>query len=228
MATKPEHEVHGKRSRVFLIDDHPIVRQSLALFINRQPDLTVCGEADGGYALLQTIAEIRPDIVILDLSLNGPDGIELLKMIRHKSPALPVLIFSMHDESTHAERTLRAGANGYVMKLEAVDRVLAAIRQILAGDVYVSDRLTNPVLQHFISGLPSSTNPSLANLSDRELEVFRLIGGGRGTRQIADELRISIKTVESYQAHIKEKLALRNARELVQHAVEWSVSQKQN
>lgn len=225
MAAKPQ-QVQNKRRRVFLVDDQPIVRQGLALFINREPDLTVCGEADTGYALLRAITEIRPDIVILDLALNGADGMELLKTIRLKSPALPILMFSMHDESTYAERTLRAGANGYVMKLEAVDKVLAAIRQILAGEVYVSDRLTKRMLQHFMSGLPSSRNSSLQNLSDRELEVFRLIGGGHGTRQIAGELHISIKTVESYQAHIKEKLALRNARELVRHAIEWSVSEK--
>jgi DNA-binding NarL/FixJ family response regulator len=131
----------------------------------------------------------------------------------------------MHDESAYAERALRAGANGYIMKQEATDRVLTAIRQILSGDVYLSDRSTKRMLQQFVSGSISPRDP-LAKLSDRELEVYRLIGAGHGTRQIADELHVSTKTVESYQAHIKEKLALRNARALVQHAVEWSVNAK--
>jgi DNA-binding NarL/FixJ family response regulator len=134
-----------------------------------------------------------------------------------------VLILSMHDESVYAERSLRAGANGYIMKQEAADKVITAIRQILGGDVYLSDRLTKRMLQQFVNGSISPRDP-LAKLSDRELEVFRLIGAGHGTRQIADELHVSTKTVESYQAHIKEKLALRNARELVQHAVEWSLN----
>ena len=163
---------------------------------------------------------------MLDISLSGPDGIDLLKTIRIKHPALPVLILSMHDESTYAERALRAGANGYIMKQEATDQVLTAIRKIIRGEVYISERLASRVLQHFIRGSASSAESPLSNLSDRELEVFRLIGEGHGTRQIADELHISVKTVESYQAHIKEKLALRNARELVQHAIEWSVNEK--
>jgi len=228
MAAKVQTGDPHKRSKVFLVDDHPIVRQGLALFIDREADLTVCGEADGGFAALKTITDLQPDIVVLDISLNGPDGIDLLKMIRTKAPELPVLILSMYDESTYGERALRAGANGYIMKQEATEKVLTAIRRILSGEVYVSDRLANRMLQHFINGSSSRQNSSMANLSDRELEVFRLIGGGHGTRQIADELHISVKTVESYQAHIKEKLSLRNARELVQHAIEWSVAGKGN
>jgi DNA-binding NarL/FixJ family response regulator len=228
MATKAQAEVRSKRSRVFLVDDHPIVRQGLALFIGREEDLTVCGEADGGFAAVKAIGDVRPDIVIMDVSLNGPDGIDLLKMIRVQAPALPVLMLSMYDESTYGERALRAGANGYIMKQEATEKVLTAIRRILSGEVYISDRLSNRMLQHFLNGSGPVKDSSLGHLSDRELEVFRLIGAGHGTRQIADELHISVKTVESYQAHIKEKLSLRNARELVQHAIEWSVAQKEN
>jgi DNA-binding NarL/FixJ family response regulator len=213
------------RCKVFLIDDHPIVRQGLALFIDREPDLMVCGEADGATSALQAIREAAPDFVVLDISLDGPDGLELLKTLRVRYPNLPVLVLSMHDEAVYAERALRAGANGYIMKQEATDRVLTAIRHILSGDVYLSDRLTKRMLQQFVNGTVSPRDP-LAKLSDRELEVYRLIGAGHSTRQIADELHVSTKTIESYQAHIKEKLALRNARELVQHAVEWSVNAK--
>jgi len=213
------------KCKVFLVDDHPIVRQGLALFIEREPDLMVCGEAEDATSALQAIRESAPDFVILDISLNGPDGLELLKTLRVRFPNLPALVLSMHDESVYAERALRAGANGYIMKQEAADKVITAIRHILGGDVYLSDRLTKQMLQQFVNGSISPRDP-LAKLSDRELEVFRLIGAGHGTRQIADELHVSTKTVESYQAHIKEKLALRNARELVQYAVEWSLNAK--
>jgi DNA-binding NarL/FixJ family response regulator len=213
------------KCKVFLVDDHPIVRQGLALFIEREPDLMVCGEAEDATSALQAIRDAAPDFVILDISLNGPDGLELLKTLRVRYPNLPALILSMHDESVYAERALRAGANGYIMKQEAADKVITAIRHILGGDVYLSDRLTKQMLQQFVNGSISPRDP-LAKLSDRELEVFRLIGAGHGTRQIADEMHVSTKTVESYQAHIKEKLALRNARELVQYAVEWSLNAK--
>jgi DNA-binding NarL/FixJ family response regulator len=201
------------------------LRQGLALFIEREPDLMVCGEAEDATSALQAIRDSTPDFVILDISLDGRDGLELLKTLRVRHPNLPVLVLSMHDESVYAERSLRAGANGYIMKQEAADKVITAIRQILGGDVYLSDRLTKRMLQQFVNGSISPRDP-LAKLSDRELEVFRLIGAGHGTRQIADELHVSAKTVESYQAHIKENLALRNARELVQHAVEWSLNAK--
>jgi DNA-binding NarL/FixJ family response regulator len=213
------------KCRVFLIDDHPIVRQGLALFIDREPDLMVCGEADGATSALQAIRDALPNFIVLDISLDGPDGLDLLKVLRAEYPNLPVLILSMHDESAYAERALRAGANGYIMKQEATEKVLTAIRHILRGDVYLSDRLTKRMLQQFVHGAVSPRDP-LAKLSDRELEVYRLIGAGHGTRQIADELHVSTKTVESYQAHIKEKLSLRNARELVQHAIESSVNEK--
>lgn len=226
MNTRVQPGTQPKKNRVFLVDDHPIVRQGLGLLVNREPDLMVCGEADGGFAVLQIVANLRPDILVLDISLNGPDGLDLLKTIRLKEPALPVLVLSMHDESNYAERALRAGANGYIMKQEATEKVLTAIRKILRGEIYLSDQLTSRMLQHLIAGSAPPKGTPLSSLSDRELEVFRLIGEGHGTRQIADELHISVKTVESYQAHIKEKLSLRNARELVQHAIQWSVSEK--
>ncbi|HWW85112.1 MAG TPA: response regulator transcription factor [Vicinamibacterales bacterium] len=219
----PAPAQQGAKRRVLVVDDHPIVRQGMTLLINREPDLEVCGEAEEATAAIAAIEQLQPDVVIADLSLNGPDGIDLVKAIRARSSSLPVLVLSMHDELTYAERALRAGANGYIMKQEATTRVLTAVRRILSGDVYLSDRAANRVVQQFVRGATRTESP-IAELSDRELEVFRLIGQGHGTRQIAEELHLSVKTVESHQAHIKEKLSLRSARELVQHAIQWSLS----
>jgi len=226
MITRQTQNNPAAKRRVLLVDDHPIVRQGLMLLINQEPDLTVCGQAEDMQSALQAIPDARPEIMVVDISLNGPDGLELLKNIRTKHPVMPVLILSMHDESIYAERALRAGANGYIMKQEATDKVLTALRRILSGEIYVSDRVGSAMLQHYVRGTSLSTQSSVAELTDRELEVFRLIGEGHSTRQIAEELHLSVKTVESYQAHIKEKLSLRSARELVQHAIEWTVSEK--
>src|SRR5580698_7969274 len=205
MASKAQIAPQVKKFRVLLIDDHPIVRQGLALLIDREADLSVCGEAEGAHSAFHAIRTLRPDVVVLDISLSGPDGLDVLKEIRGKGANLPVLILSMHDESIYAERAMRAGANGYIMKQEATEKVLVAIRRILQGEVYLSDRLTNSMLRQYARGATLQSSP-LLNLSDRELEVFRLIGEGHGTRQIADDLHVSVKTIESYQAHIKEKL----------------------
>ena len=214
------------KKRVLVVDDHPIVRQGLALLINREGDLMVCGEAPDAQLAIQSITATKPDILVVDISLNGPDGLDLLKDVRARYPELPVLILSMHDESVYAERALRAGAKGYIMKQEATEKVLVALRRILSHEIYVSERIANRMLQRYI-GSPAAGRPSaIADLTDRELEVFRLIGEGHSTRKIAEELRISVKTVESYQAHIKEKLSLRSARELVQHAIQWSIGEK--
>jgi DNA-binding NarL/FixJ family response regulator len=224
MATRAQSSPLTKKHKVLLVDDHPVVRQGLALLIGREPDLLVCGEADGAHSAFQALETLQPDIVVLDISLAGPDGLDVLKEIRARSGSLPVLILSMHDESIYAERALRAGANGYIMKQEATEKVLIAIRKILRGDVYLSERLTSAMLNQFVHGSDTIKSSPIVNLTDRELEIFRLIGEGHSTRQIADELHLSVKTIESHQAHIKEKLALRNARELVQHAIEWTVS----
>jgi DNA-binding NarL/FixJ family response regulator len=214
------------KKRILVVDDHPIVRQGLAHMVNREADLVVCGEAEDATGAILVVASARPDILIVDISLNGPDGLDLLKNIRATHPTLPVLILSMHDELIYAERALRAGANGYIMKQEATEKVLVAIRCILNGEIYVSDRVANKLLQHYITGTGTLRNSTISDLSDRELEVFRLIGEGHGTRQIAEELHLSIKTVESYQAHIKEKLSLRSSRELMQHAIQWNLNEK--
>jgi len=224
--TSKAHNQVGLKRRVLVVDDHPIVRQGLALLINRESDLLVCGEAEEATGAMHVLAAAKPDVLIVDISLNGPDGIDLLKNIRTTHPNLPVLILSMHDESIYAERALRAGANGYIMKQEATEKVLIAVRRILNGEIYVSERISNQILKQYITGSRTVRNSSIGDLSDRELEVFRLIGEGHGTRQIAEELHVSVKTVESYQAHIKEKLSLRNARELMQRAFQWHTSEK--
>jgi DNA-binding NarL/FixJ family response regulator len=224
MASRAEN--HPAKKRIMVVDDHPIVRQGLGLLINREPDLVVCGEAEEAMGALHVLSSSRPDVLIVDISLSGPDGIDLLKNIRATHPTLPVLILSMHDESVYAERALRAGANGYIMKQEATENVLVAVRRILSGEIYVSARIANQMLRHYITGSGTLRDSSIADLSDRELEVFRLIGEGHGTRQIAEKLHLSVKTVESYQAHIKEKLSLRSSRELMQRAIQWNMNEK--
>ncbi len=224
------NETHASRQEskrsVFLVDDHPVVREGLALLINREPDLYVCGDAEDAVSALQRINELKPDLAVVDLSLNGPDGLDLLKNIRACEPNLPVLILSILDEMLYAERALRAGASGYIMKQEATERVMVAIRRILDGEIYVSDRMANRMLHRFAGSSQVEPPSPITDLTDRELEVFRLIGEGHGTRQIAEELHISVKTVESYQAHIKEKLQPKNGRELVQRAIQWTVADK--
>ncbi|MGC2404060.1 MAG: response regulator transcription factor [Acidobacteriaceae bacterium] len=215
-----------EKKAVFIVDDHPLLRQGLALMINREQGLAVCGEAADAQDAMRQIGMLKPDIVIIDISLNGPDGLDLLKSLRILHPDLPVLILSMHDESIYAERALRAKANGYIMKHEATEKVLVAVRRILDGEIYLSDRMANNLLHQFFGSGPTSISSRLSSLSDRELEVFRLIGEGCSTRQIAERLSLSVKTVETYQAHIKDKLSLQSGRELVQHAIQASISHR--
>jgi DNA-binding NarL/FixJ family response regulator len=225
-AARSQGVAWSRKKTVFVVDDHPLLRQGLALMINRESDLVVCGEAEEAQAAMSAIAAKQPDILIADISLNGPDGLDLLKSLRTLYPDLPVLILSMHDESIYAERALRARANGYIMKQEATEKVLIAVRRILSGEIYLSDRMANKLLHQYISGTAVDMRSRLSTLSDRELEVFRLIGEARSTRQIAEKLHLSIKTVETYQAHIKDKLSLRSGRELVRHAIQSTISEQ--
>src|ERR1700761_2080004 len=180
-AASTERVTEIRKRTVFIVDDHPLLRQGLALLINRESDLAVCGEAEEAQTAMHALSQYQPDILIVDISLNGPDGLDLLKNIRNSYPGLPVLILSMHDEATYAERALRARANGYIMKQEATEKVLVAVRRILNGEVYLSDSMSKKMLQHYIDGTPSILQSRIAALSDRELEVFRGIGEGRGT-----------------------------------------------
>jgi DNA-binding NarL/FixJ family response regulator len=213
----------NRRRRVFIVDDHPIVREGLTQLINREADLAVCGVAEEAHSTLQSIEALQPDILIVDISLNGPDGLDLLKNIRTRDPGVQVLILSMHDESVYAERALRAGASGYIMKQEATERVLVALRRILNQEIYVSDRLANKLVRRYVSATNPTKSSPLDDLSDRELEVLRFIGKWQSTRQIAEKLHLSVKTIESYQGHLKEKLGLKNSRELFQYAIEFEL-----
>ncbi len=208
------------RAGVLLVDDHPIVRQGLAQLVNNEPDLVVCGEADHAAAALRAVEALRPDVVIVDIALKGTDGLELIKRIRARWPTLPTIALSMHDESLYAERVLHAGGQGYVMKQEATENVMVAIRRVLGGEVYLSPAMQARLLQRLVGGDVERT--PMESLSDRELEVLRLLGEGRSTRQIAGTLRLSVKTIESYREHIKKKLNLTNATELILYAVHWA------
>ncbi|MGO9244505.1 MAG: response regulator [Verrucomicrobiia bacterium] len=207
--------------RIFLVDDHPLVREWLTTHLRQQGDLAVCGEAEDAPHALQGILALKPDVVILDISMSGRSGVELIKDLKRLQPNVGVIVLSMHDEMTYAERALRAGARGYVMKREATNKIVAAIRQVLAGNVYVSDRVQARLAEKFVGGMPPSSQSPVNLLSDRELEVFQLLGQGRDTKQIAEELQVNFKTVHTYCARIKEKLRLTKATELLYEAVRW-------
>ena len=213
-----------KPTRVLLVDDHPIVRQGLARLISHEADLDVCGEAGDVPSAIQAVNDLKPDVVVADLSLKEGSGIDLIKTLGTQSSEIPILVLTMHEESFYAERALRAGARGYLTKQEASDKILTAIRQVVRGDIYVSERLSPKLLKRLISGAPDEEDPLVSRLSDRELQVFLMIGEGHGTQQIASQLNLSVKTIETYRAHLKEKLDLRDARELVQYAIRWVVS----
>jgi DNA-binding NarL/FixJ family response regulator len=210
------------RHRILIVDDHPLFRHGIADLINAEPDLEICGEADSAPAALEGIRRHSPDLVTIDISLRGANGIELLKSIRAEHARLPLLVLSMHDESLYALRALRAGARGYIMKQEALDRVMSAIRQVLRGDLYVSPSMSGRMIEEFVQGSSGAAGASIADkLTDRELEILQLIGQGHGVQQIARELNLSAKTVETHRAHIKEKLNFQTARELARFAVQW-------
>jgi len=210
----------GRKHRILIVDDHPLFRHGIADLINAEPDMEVWGEADSAPAALEVIRNQTPDLVTIDISLRGANGIELLKSIKAEHARLPVLVLSMHDESLYALRALRAGARGYIMKQEALERVMSAIRHVLRGELYVSPSMSGRMIEEFVQGNRSGT--SIADkLTDRELEILQLIGHGHGVRQIAEELILSAKTVETHRAHIKEKLNYQTARELARFAVQW-------
>ena len=216
-----KHELNGK-ARILLVDDHAVVRYGIGQLLNRQNDMVVCGEEEDAGRALDAIARLKPDLVIADISLKESSGLELVRNVKAQYPTMPVLVVSVHDESIYAEIAFRAGALGYLMKQEALDQMLVAIRRVLKGAIYVSDALAAKMLQQQIRGQTPDFNESpVKNLSDRELEVFKLIGQWKTTRDIADELHLSIKTIEYYREQIKRKLNLKNAAELTQHATAW-------
>lgn len=211
----------GEPRKVLLVDDHPVVRHGLAQLIAGEADLEVCAEAESAPVALEAMRRSRPDVAILDISLNGTNGIELVKLMRAEQPKLPILILSMHDESLYALRALRAGAQGYLMKAEAIAHVLAAIRKVLSGEIYVSPSLSERLVFKAIRSMDGGMGSPVDSLSDRELEVLQLLGKGFGTREIANELHLSIKTIETHRAHIKEKLGMKDAGQMVRFAIDW-------
>jgi DNA-binding NarL/FixJ family response regulator len=211
-----------QKARILIVDDHPIVRQGLVQMLGHEPDMEACGEAESAAEALKAIAAAAPDAAIVDLSLKESSGLELLKDIRVRYPRLPVLVLSVYDESMYAERALRAGARGYMMKEEAAEKVVTALRRILAGQIYLSEAMASRLLHVLVDGRPDAGLSPAERLSDRELEVFQLIGQGFGNTEIARRLHLSPKTVETYRGHIKEKLNLSGATELLQHAIQWA------
>jgi DNA-binding NarL/FixJ family response regulator len=208
------------KKRIALVDDHPLVREWLSNLIHQQSDLTVCNETENAPAALSAVETVKPDLVIVDINLKNSSGVELIKNLKESHPEVPVLVLSMHDESLYAERAFRAGARGYVNKRETAQKVVEAIRRVLAGKLYVSEQAAEILARKTVRGQPA--NRSITELlSDRELEVFDKLGQGIGTKQIAVDFRVSIKTIQEYCARIKDKLGLNNATELLREAVRW-------
>lgn len=214
------------KRRVLIVDDHPVFRHGISALINAEADLVVCGEASSSPSALDAMRNLDPDVALLDISLPGTNGIELIKLMKAEHPKLPLLMLSMHDESLYALRALKAGALGYVMKAEALTHVLDALRKVLKGEIYVSPRLSERLIFQAIQSADGGSGSPVDRLSDRELEVLELLGRGFGTKEIASELHLSVKTIETHRAHIKEKLGFRDAGEMVRFAIDWVAQEK--
>jgi DNA-binding NarL/FixJ family response regulator len=210
------------KKRLLIVDDHPMMRQGLAQLINHESDLVVCGEADTAAQALKRISADKPDLVLADISLPDRSGLELIKDVQALNPGLPVLGVSMHDESLYAERVLRAGGRGYIMKQEGGKMLMRAIRQVLSGRIYVSEKMSAKILEIFSGRRADVAQSPVERLSDREFEVFQLVGRGNGTRDIAGQLHLSVKTVEVHRANIKQKLELKRGTDLVRYAIRWT------
>lgn len=210
-----------QRRRVLIVDDHPIVREGLRALISQQPDLEVCGEAEGTTDAMELVGSSQPDIAVVDISLKDGDGLELIRRIKQSDHSVRVLVSSMHDEGLYARRSLRAGALGYVSKENAARQIVDAIRRVLEGRIYLSEKISDQLLTQLLRLEDDPDYRSVESLSDRELEVFRCIGQGQTTREIATRLSLSVKTVETYRQRIREKLALRNGAELARRASQW-------
>lgn len=220
MAAKKIQTKDG-RTRILLVDDHAVVRFGMAQLINRESDLMVCGEEEDAGKALAAIAKLNPDLLIADISLKESSGLELMRNVKAQNSGLPILVVSAHDESIYAEIAFRAGALGYLMKGEGLEKVVSAIRRVLGGNIYVSEALAAKMLNQQILGQTDIHQPAVKSLSDRELEVFQMIGSWKKTAEIAQELHLSIKTIEYYREQIKRKLNLKNASELTQYATSW-------
>ena len=221
MGGNNKKDAADSKKRILIVDDHPMMRQGLAQIIADQPDLVVCGEAADAFEAIAAVGAMNPDLVLADITLPGKNGIELIKDIQALRPGLLILVISMHDESLYAERVLRAGARGYIMKQEGGRKMMEATRQVLDGRIYVSEKMSARILEMFSGNRAQADRSPVERLTDREFEVFQLLGEGRSTREISVRLHLSIKTIEVHRAHIKEKLGLRNAPELISFAARW-------
>jgi DNA-binding NarL/FixJ family response regulator len=210
-----------KKTQIYLVDDHPLVRESLASLINQQQDLAVCGEAESASRAIREVIALQPDLAIVDISLKESSGLELIKAIKAQMPRLAIVVLSMHDEQLYAERCIRAGAAGYVMKCESSKRIVAAVREVMAGRMCVSDHISAIFAEKFVGGRRTDGGSPINTLSDRELEVFGLLGKGMATRQVAESMNVSMKTVQAYCGRIKQKLHLSTATELLREAIHW-------
>ena len=222
---KKQDKTNEKKTQVLIVDDHPVIRDGLVAIINHEPDLNVCGQAEDAYTAQKAVDELKPDIVVTDISLKSSDGIELTKNIKAGHPALPVIILSVHDESLYAERALLAGAKAYLMKDKVSENIIKAIRTVLSGEIYVSDAISKKFLHKIAGDKAGTAKTPIESLSDREFEIFRLIGEGLKASQMAKQLHLSIKTIETYRSRIKEKLNLPNASQLLQYSIKWAKSQ---
>ncbi len=225
-SSAPAPALRAKRG-ILVVDDHPFMRAGLAQLIERQADLRVCGEAGNPAEALQELRKSRPDLVLTDLTMPGRSGLEFIKDLRAMSPELTILVISMHDEVVYAERALRAGARGYIMKEAGGENLLTAIRQVLRGEVYVSPRMSARILEGISTVRPRGSKSPIEKLTDREFEVFQLIGHGKSTRDIAEQLHLSPKTVDVHRSNIKAKLELGDVTALIRHAVRWVETQQQ-
>jgi DNA-binding NarL/FixJ family response regulator len=219
MVERAARSARRTSARIFLVDDHPMIRERLAEVIHRETDLVVCGEAEERHQAMQGIRTTKPDLAIIDLTLKDSHGLDLIKDLRIADPEVLILVVSMHDDSLHAERVIRAGALGYITKQEATKNILQAIRTVLAGEIYLSDQTALRLAGKLAGRIPAQSAPAIDKLTDRELRVLELIGQGFGTRQIAATLRLGVPTIETYRARIKEKLQLKDASELLQYAI---------
>ena len=211
-----------EKSRILIVDDHPLFCEGLCRMIDRHPSLTVCGQVPDAVLAIKAVAELKPDLVLVDISLEGStNGIDLIKSLKAKYEEIPILVVSMHDESLYAERALRAGAQGYIMKNQPIQIVRAAIFKVLGGDIFLSDKMSTSVLAKLLLGKKDQPVSPVEQLSDRELEVFQMLGEGKSSRQIAESLDLTIPTIHSFRNRIKEKLQFKNSTELVLHAMQW-------
>jgi DNA-binding NarL/FixJ family response regulator len=226
MRSKSKPAATRAKRQVFIVDDHPMMREGLARLIDNEPELTVCGEAGCALDALSAVPAAGPDLVLVDITLPDKNGLELIKDLQSLVPGLPVLVISMHDETLYAERVLRAGGRGYIMKQEGGKQLLQAIRQVLNGQIYVSQKISAQILESFSGRRLENNRSPIETLTDREFEIFQLIGQGLGTRQIAEQLHLSVKTIEVHRLHMKEKLGQTDAPSLVRYAVRWVETQQ--